>query len=54
MSEAPCQHPDCNETVELPGEQPVASVSQEYVPPAEREVVLTCPRGHRSVYTLRA
>jgi rhodanese-related sulfurtransferase len=54
MSEAPCQNPDCNETVELPGEQAIARVTSERLPPPEREVVVMCPRGHRSVYVLRA
>ena len=54
MTEQPCQHPGCNLTVELPGEPALASVSPEDVPPPEREVVVMCPKGHRSVYVLRA
>lgn len=50
MSEAPCQHPDCNLTVELPDDPPIAKVSGERMPP--RQIELVCPLGHRSVYTL--
>jgi len=54
MSEAPCQKPGCNLTVQLPGEPGVASVSPDEQPPPEREVVVMCPEGHRSVYMLGA
>ena len=48
MSRVLCLEPDCNETVEIP-EEPVA-VIEEYLPPAEHEIEIVCPRGHRKVY----
>ena len=53
MSWVPCQEPDCNESVELPGDQPVARVTSERLPPPEHEVEVVCPRAHRSVYVMR-
>ena len=32
---------------------PVA-LTEEYLPPAEREIEIVCPRGHRKIYVLRA
>jgi hypothetical protein len=53
MSRVLCLEPSCNETVELPGDTPVA-VIEEYLPPQEHEVEIVCPKGHRRVYVLRA
>lgn len=51
MSRVLCLEAGCNETVELPGDEPVA-VIEEYLPPQEREIVIMCPRGHRKLYVL--
>jgi hypothetical protein len=51
MSRVLCLEAGCNETVELPGDEPVA-VIEEYLPPPEREVVIVCPKGHRKIYLL--
>ncbi len=48
-----CLEAGCNETVELPGDAPVA-LTEEYLPPAERELEIVCPQGHRKIYVLRA
>jgi len=53
MSRVLCLEPDCNETVELPGDMPVA-VIEEYLPPREREIEVICPRGHRKIYVLNS
>jgi len=53
MSRIMCLEPGCNETVELPGEGPVA-VIEEYLPPREHEIEIICTRGHRKVYVLKA
>jgi hypothetical protein len=53
MSRVLCLEPSCNETVELPGDVPVARVSEEYLPPRERQVEIVCPRGHRNLYLLQ-
>jgi hypothetical protein len=53
MSRVLCLEPGCNETVDLPGDVPVARVSEEYLPPPERQVEIICPRGHRNLYLLQ-
>lgn len=53
MSSVLCLEPGCNETVELPGDAPIA-LGVEKVAPREREIVIICPRGHRKIYVLRA
>jgi hypothetical protein len=53
MSRVLCLEPGCNETVELPGDTPVA-VIEEYLPPREREIEVICPRGHRKIYVLNS
>jgi len=54
MSRVLCLEPACNETVELPGDVPVARVSEEYLPPPpDRQVEIVCPRGHRNLYLLQ-
>jgi hypothetical protein len=52
MSRVPCLEPGCNETVELPEEAPVARVTEEHLPPPERQIEIMCVRGHRSIYVL--
>jgi len=32
---------------------PVARVSEEYLPPPERQVEIVCPQGHRHLYVLQ-
>jgi hypothetical protein len=49
MSRVLCLEPGCNETVELPGDTPVA-VIEEYLPPPERQIEIVCPKGHRKIY----
>jgi hypothetical protein len=53
MSRVLCLEPGCNETVDLPGDVPVARVSEEYLPPPERQVEIICARGHRNLYLLQ-
>jgi rhodanese-related sulfurtransferase len=53
MSSVLCLEPGCNETVELPGDVPIA-LTEEILPPREREIVIVCPRGHRKIYVLRS
>jgi hypothetical protein len=53
MSSVLCLEPGCNESVELPGDVPIA-LTEEILPPREREIVIICPRGHRKIYVLRA
>ena len=52
MSSVLCLEPGCNESVELPGDVPIA-LSGEKMAPREREIVIICPRGHRKIYVLR-
>jgi hypothetical protein len=52
MSRILCLEPGCNETVELPEEEPVA-VIEEYLPPPEREIEIVCRRGHRKIYVVK-
>jgi hypothetical protein len=52
MSSVLCLEPGCNESVELPGDGPIA-LSGEKMAPREREIVIICPRGHRKIYVLR-
>jgi len=53
MSRVLCLETGCNETVELPGDGPIA-LSEEQVAPREREIVIMCPKGHRKIYVLQA
>ncbi len=50
MSTVPCLEPGCHESVELPEESPTALATPEYLPPRERQVEITCPRGHCNLY----
>jgi len=47
-----CMEPGCNETVELPEDPPVA-LTEERLPPPDREIEAICPRGHVNSYVLR-
>lgn len=47
-----CMELGCNETVEIPGDTPVA-VSEEYLPP-DREIEVVCANGHINCYVVGA
>ena len=53
MSTVLCLESDCNETVQLPEDPPVA-VIDEYLPPQEREIEIVCARGHCKIYVIKA
>jgi hypothetical protein len=54
MATVRCLQPGCPETMELPGDEPIARATPDYrsrdPQPEQREVELVCPRGHLSIF----